>query len=105
MASGPAMQARWRTPAHELPADHAAWRVEAHYLAQACATVTYVLSPEVIALGGGVMAQTHLFPMIRAELSALLNGYLAPPRVLPPVLPLPAITGALAMAADLHQPQ
>lgn len=105
MASGPAMQARWGKPAHELPPGHPSWRVEAHYLAQACATVTYVLSPEIIVLGGGVMAQAHLFPLVRAELAALLNGYLEPPQVLPPALPLPAITGALALAADLLQSQ
>ena len=34
-----------------------------------------VLSPERIILGGGVMGQTHLFPLIRSEVQALLNGY------------------------------
>lgn len=103
MASGPAMQARWGRPGHELPHGHVAWQIEADYLAQACATVTYVLSPESIVLGGGVMAQQHLFPLIRARLVQLLNGYLEAPAILPPALPLPAVTGALAMAADLLQ--
>ena len=35
----------------------------------------YLLSPERIILGGGVMGQMHLFPMIRREVQALLNGY------------------------------
>jgi fructokinase len=101
MASGPAMAARWGQAAHLLPAGHPAWRIQAEYLAQACSTVTYVLSPQSIVLGGGVMAQQHLFPLIRERLSELLNGYLDAPAILPPELPLPAITGALALAADL----
>jgi fructokinase len=101
MASGPAMHARWRVPAHELPVNHIGWRIEAEYLAQACATVTYVLSPQSIVLGGGVMIQEHLFPVVRARLEELLNCYLEAPAVLPPGLEYPAITGALAMAADL----
>jgi fructokinase len=101
MASGPAMEARWGQPAHLLPSGHPAWRIQAEYLAQACSTVTYVLSPQSIVLGGGVMAQQHLFPMIRARLLELLNGYLDAPAILPPALPLPAISGALALAAAL----
>jgi fructokinase len=101
MASGPALQARWGSPAHELPSGHAAWRVEAEYLAQACAAATYLLSPHCIVLGGGVMEQQHLLPMIRARLLEQINGYLEAPNLLPPALPYPAITGALALAADL----
>ncbi len=34
------------------------------------------LSPQRIILGGGVMHQYHLFPMIREEVQRLLNGYI-----------------------------
>jgi fructokinase len=38
--------------------------------------VVCTLSPQRIILGGGVMDQGHLFPLIRREVVALLNGYL-----------------------------
>jgi len=76
LASGPAMQARWGKRAQELPADHPAWTLEAHYLALGLATWVCTLSPERFLLGGGVMQQASLFPMIRQELLRLLNGYI-----------------------------
>ncbi|MBV9611930.1 MAG: ROK family protein, partial [Acidobacteriaceae bacterium] len=76
LAAGPAMQARWGAPADTLPADHPAWELEAHYLALALVNLTVTLSPRRILLGGGVMQQSHLFPLIRAEFSRLLNNYI-----------------------------
>ena len=76
LASGPAMQARWGKRAQELPPDHPAWALEAHYLALGLATWVCTVSPERFLLGGGVMQQASLFPMIRQELLRLLNGYI-----------------------------
>jgi fructokinase len=76
LASGPAMEARWGKPAQELPYDHPAFALEAQYLALGLATWVCTLSPQRIILGGGVMQQTRLFAMIRAELPRLLNGYI-----------------------------
>lgn len=76
LASGPAMQQRWRVPATELPPDHPAWELEAHYLALGLANLVCTLSPKRIVLGGGVMQQDCLFPLIRKELARLLNGYI-----------------------------
>ncbi len=75
LASGPAMEERWGVPARELPVDHPGWALEAHYLALGLATWVCTLSPERIVIGGGVMQQQHLFPMVRRELARLLNGY------------------------------
>jgi len=75
LASGPAIEARWRTRASDLPADHPAWGLEAHYLALGLANWVCTLSPQRIVVGGGVMEQGHLFPIIRRELARLLNGY------------------------------
>jgi fructokinase len=76
LASGPAMEERWRAPADRLPVGHAAWRLEAHYLALALNTWVCTLSPQRVLLGGGVMQQPHLFDMIRKELAEILNGYI-----------------------------
>jgi len=98
MASGPAIRARWGQPAETLPAGHPAWRVEADYLAQACLSLACILSPQRIVFGGGVFSQSGLYALVRGRLASIVNGYLPLPDVVPPALPLPAITGALAMA-------
>lgn len=107
MASGPAIQKRWGSPAGTLPPDHPAWPLEAHYLALALVNLTVTLSPRRILLGGGVMQQPHLFEMIRLEFSQLLNGYVRHPAILdrvdeyiqPPKLGKDAgILGALLLA-------
>ena len=82
LASGPAMQARWGQPAETLPPDHEAWALEAHFLALGVANLTMTLSPERVVLGGGVMHQRALYPLIRQEVKALLNGYIQAPAIL-----------------------
>ena len=63
-------------PAYELPQTHVAWEIEAEYLAQMCHNAIMCFSPEKIILGGGVMQQKHLFPLIRRKTLELLNGYI-----------------------------
>jgi len=82
LAAGPAIEARWGRPAEELPADHPAWKLEAAYLALAMNDLICVLSPQRIILGGGVMHQRHLFPLIHREVRRLLNGYVRSPLIL-----------------------
>ncbi len=82
LTTGPALQARWGANARELPPDHEAWVYEAKYLAYALAIYTYTLSPQRLILGGGVMQQQHLFPMIRKNLQEILNGYVQAPEIL-----------------------
>jgi fructokinase len=43
--------------------------------------VISVLSPERIVVGGGVTRRPSLLPLVRAEVVALLNGYLDAPAV------------------------
>ncbi len=76
LASGMSMEKRWGAPGRELPDGHVAWDIEAYYLAHLCATALLTVSPEKILLGGGVMARTALFPLIRRKTLSLLNGYL-----------------------------
>ncbi|MGB8020684.1 MAG: ROK family protein [Candidatus Nanopelagicales bacterium] len=82
MAAGPAIGDRWEVPAYELPPEHPAWALEAEYLALACQSLTCILSPQRIILGGGVMDQAHMFPMVRARTLELLNGYVQAPEIL-----------------------
>ena len=81
MASGPAIEARWGQRGETLPPDHPAWDLEAHYLALGVVNLACVLSPQRVILGGGVMHQAHLFPLIRSEVQRLLNGYLKAPEI------------------------
>jgi len=76
LASGPSIQARWGANASELPPDHPGLSLEARYLASGLANWVCTLSPQRIVLGGGVVNQSLLFPLIRAELLRLLNGYI-----------------------------
>ncbi len=110
MASGPAMRARWGEAAETLPVDHPAWALEAHYLALACVNFICTLSPQRIILGGGVMNQSQLFPLIRQEAQSLLNGYVQAPAILqhidayivPPALAGRAgVLGAFALAEQV----
>jgi fructokinase len=66
-----------------------------------------ILSPQRIVLGGGVMQQAHLFPLIRDRVQQLLNDYLKTPTILkhmdeyivPPGLGDHAgVNGAIALA-------
>jgi fructokinase len=75
LANGPAIEARWGMRGEHLPQDHHAWDLEATYLAHALANYILTLAPQRIIMGGGVMAQEQLFPLIRAKVVALLNGY------------------------------
>jgi fructokinase len=107
LANGPAMEARWGQRAETLPQDHPAWELEAHYLALGLVNFICTLSPQRIVLGGGVMQQKQLFPMIRARVVELLNDYVQSPQILdeidayvvPPGLGTRAgVVGAIALA-------
>lgn len=106
LASGPALEKRWGVPARELPENHVAWGIEAHYLAQMCVTALLTVSPEKIILGGGVMGQKQLYPMIREETARLLNGYLPcadrlDDLIVPPLCyPDSGLMGALLLAKN-----
>ncbi len=109
LASGPAIAKRWGKPADELPSDHSAWRLQADYLALAVNNLVCTLSPQRVILGGGVMEQAFLFPMIRKRTLELLNNYVRSPAItdtidtyiVPPGLGSNAgIMGSLALAMD-----
>ncbi len=75
MAAGPALEKRWGQPAETLPPDHPAWEMEAHYLAMGLVNFICTLSPKRIIMGGGVMEQQQLFPLIRQKVTDLLRQF------------------------------
>ena len=114
LAAGPALQGRWGVRGEALPADHPAWPLEAHYLALALVNLVCTLSPQRIIIGGGVMQQLHIFPLIRKQVQELLNGYLQVPVLLdhidsyivPPALGNQAgVLGAIALAQQALMPE
>ncbi|MCL6430961.1 MAG: ROK family protein [Anaerolineae bacterium] len=109
LAAGPAIEQRWGRPGETLPPDHPAWPLEARYLALGLVNYIVTLSPQRIIIGGGVMEQPQLFPLVRREVQALLNGYLQVPAILedidgyivPPTLGRRAgVLGAIALARE-----
>lgn len=107
VASGPALERRWGVRAEELPPEHTAWEQEARYLALALANYIFVVSPQRIVIGGGIMEQRDLLPMIHRHVFELLNGYGLPAEiiealddfiVMPGLGNRSGICGALALA-------
>jgi fructokinase len=112
LASGPAIEGRWGKRGETLSPDHPAWPLQAHYLALGLVSIIVTLSPQRIVMGGGMMQQDQLFPMMRREVQHLLNGYLQTPAILtdidhyivPPALGTRAgVLGAIALAERAAQ--
>lgn len=76
MAAGPAVEERWGEKAVYLKDRKEVWDLEAYYIAQALTGYILTLSPEMIILGGGIMHQEQLFPLIRSYVTEMLNGYI-----------------------------
>lgn len=75
MAAGPAIEERWGAKAYTLKDDTKVWELEAYYIAQALVNYIYTYSPQKIILGGGVMHQEQLFPLVRAKVKEWNQGY------------------------------
>lgn len=109
LVSGPAIAARLGRPAETIAPDDAVWDLVADYLAQMAATLTYVLAPQRIVIGGGVGGLPALLDRVRARLHAELGGYLAHLDdadaiaryiVAPGLGHRSGVLGAIALAAD-----
>jgi fructokinase len=76
LAAGPAIEERWGSKAIELKDNHNVWELEAYYIGQAITNFIYIYSPQKIILGGGVMHQMQLFPLIRDKVKQLNSNYI-----------------------------
>ncbi len=115
LCSGPAIEKRTGMPAEQLPAEHPAWEAEVHDMAHALATLTCVLSPRRIILGGGVrkagrLGEHAFFARLRSAVLDILAGYISSPSLtesgiihylVPPQLGDNAgVCGAIMLARD-----
>lgn len=76
LAAGPAIEERWGKKAAELTDNEKVWEIEAFYIAQALVNYTMIFSPQRIVLGGGVMHQEQLFPLVRTKYKELMADYI-----------------------------
>lgn len=76
LVSGPAIKKRYGKPGSELQNDEKVWDLLSDYIAQALMNYILTLVPQRIILGGGVMHQTQLFPLIRKKVLEKMNKYL-----------------------------
>lgn len=92
----------------ELADKKEVWELEAYYIGQALVDLILVLSPEKIILGGGVMHQEHMMPLVREEVRKQMAGYIKTKQmddldnyiVLPSLNDNQGIMGALKLAVD-----
>ncbi len=76
LAAGPSLEKRWGVKGVELSSRPEVWELEAYYIGQAITNYIMVLSPQRIVVGGGVMHQPVLLPLIRKEVAKQMNGYI-----------------------------
>jgi fructokinase len=113
LCAGPAILARTGKPAEELAPDDPAWNIVIRSMAHALATITFVLSPRRIIVGGSVrkagrLGEAEFFARLRRHHREVLNGYIASPAlegdaadpfIVPPSLGDDAgVCGAIALA-------
>lgn len=111
LASGPAIEARWGKKGAELADQKEVWELEAYYIAQALVDYIMVLSPQRIILGGGVMHQEHMMPLVREEVKRQMAGYIRTKEltdmehyiVLPSLKDNQGIMGALKLAVNEYE--
>lgn len=65
-----------QTKLHTIPDDHDIWEKVGYYLGTLCLNITYMLSPHVIVLGGGIMKRKILYGIVRRWFKDLLKEYL-----------------------------
>ena len=76
LANGPSIKKRYGKEVNEIKKDDKIWDLEAEYLAQGLVNIIMILQPQRIILGGGVMHQEQLFPLIRQKVKNKINNYL-----------------------------
>ena len=76
LASGPAIEGRFKIKGEQLEGNKEFIELESYYLAQGVCNAIYAYSPEKIILGGGVMHSKGLIEEVRKKVVSMLNGYI-----------------------------
>ncbi|WP_338490337.1 ROK family protein [Ruoffia tabacinasalis] len=76
LACGPAIEHRTGVKGKDLDSDSKEWDIEAYYIAQAVYNITYILRPERVILGGGVMHKEMLLEKVQLKYQELAGDYL-----------------------------
>lgn len=106
LASGPSIMARYGVTRSDLAADHPFHAILADYLGQLCAAIVFIVSPQRIVIGGGVMAGAWLHDAVAAAMRRWVAGYVAAPAldapgyIVPPRFDDAGLVGAFLLAAD-----
>ncbi len=108
LAAGPAIEARWGVKGDQLVDKGEVWEMEGYYIAQALMQYIVIISPKKIILGGGVMKQKQIFPIIYKHLEKMIDGYVdLPPLedyiVSPGLGDNAGITGSLMLAQEAYE--
>jgi fructokinase len=112
LAAGSAIERRWGKPGAELGDRSEVWELEADYLARGVVNVICIVSPQRVILGGGVLKQPSLLPLVRARTRELLAGYIAAPELAdgldeyivgPALGDRAGVLGAIELARIAHQ--
>lgn len=81
LAAGSSIERRWGKPGEQLGDRSEVWELEAEYLALGIVNVICIASPQRVILGGGVMKQPSLLPLVRARVRELVAGYIVAPEL------------------------
>lgn len=76
LASGPAIEKRYGKKGEELKGDSKVWDLIGYYLAEAIINYCYVLTPEVVIVGGGVGSEEALIKSAQKHFVILNNQYI-----------------------------
>ena len=112
LASGKAMELRWRQSPEKLPSDHPGWELEAEYLASAINNYICTMSPQRIIIGGGLMKNPNLMPAVNRRVVENLKGYIRSEAIIkgidryivaPALGDMAGVIGALELAKRINQ--
>lgn len=75
LCAGGSIEKRYNKKAYLIEEEDIVWNYTGDYIAQAIVNMILTVSPQRIIIGGGVMKQKHLLPIIRSQVPKILRNY------------------------------